>query len=636
MNSQRQIPEWQQAIIDKCYHPTGEWEEFPESEYETSIPARFEKIAARYPDRLAVVDDQQSLTYAELNAAANRLAHGLLARLGPGSEPVVHLFAHTIDAVVALLGIVKAGKFYTPLDARSPADYLHQILGQLESRLVLTDEANRSLAEAMADGLAAVCTSAAVAGEADHNPAVAVAPDDYLYVVFTSGSTGTPKGVIENQRNALRFAASYVNTHHICPEDRGVLSQFLSFSGSKQTLFGTLLSGSCLIFYDMQRHGVSALPTWVYLHSITILTIAPAIFRLLVESDQNQAEFASVRLVRVGADRILPVDLAVFCRLMPNTAILRTSLGASEAKTSSEIFYDKAWAGKTEKVSMGWPMLGIEMLILDDAGDPVEPGETGEIIVHSRFVSPGYWKDPALTAQKFHADPVANGFFYYHSGDLGYIGKDGQIYFLGRKDFQVKIRGQRVELGEIEQALWSVKGVTGAVAGIRGDSPDSAQLIAWIECQGDTPAPTASYLRRWLAERLPPHMIPQRFVFLDRFPLNLNDKIDRLSLPMPTSQRPWLDSLYLPPQTPLEIEVAQVWSEVLEIDEIGIHDPFLDLGGHSLQAMRIAARVQDEFGVEIPLAELFAAATVAEMAVVVTAALVGDSATNLSEVHFNV
>jgi len=618
MDVKRKIPEWQQAIIDKCYHPTGVWEEFPESEYETSIPACFEKIVARYPDRLAVVDDQRSLTYAELNRAANRLAHGLLDKLGPGPEPIGHLFSHGVEAIVALLGVLKAGKFYAPLDTRSPADYLRRIQEWLECRLTLTDDKNYNLAQTVADGRVEFWTPAQITSSADHNPGIPIRADDYLYVVFTSGSTGAPKGVIENQRNALRYAALYINKHHICPDDCAFHSQNLSFSGSKQHLFGTLLSGSRLALYDGSSQAMADLPAWIHNQQVTSLTLAPGIFRALVALNPNPLYFHSVRLLRMIGDRVLPKDLVAFCRLMPDTTIFRVAWGASEAKIASEIFYDKIWAARTEEVSLGWPLADGEMLVVDETGRPVVQGETGEIVIHSRFISPGYWKEPTLTAQKFRPDPQAKGIFYYHSGDLGRTGTDGRVYFMGRADSQVKIRGQRVELDEIERMLWAAEGVRSAIAEVRGDTPESGQLIAWIECQSDHPAPTVSQLHRWLIERLPPQMIPHRFVFLERFPLNRNGKVDRSALPLPHRQRPRLETTFHPPRTPLEVEVALVWSEVLGMDEIGIHDLFVELGGNSLQAMRIAARLQDEFGVEIPLTELFTAGTVAEMALMVT------------------
>lgn len=587
------------------------------SEYASSVPARFEQIVARFPNHPAVTDSQESLTYAELNRAANRIAHGLLNRLGPRPEPIGHLFAHRAEAIVALLGILKAGKYYVPLDMRYPANYLGQILGRLECRLMLLDDTNLDLARRAAEERVTLCTPAEIADRADHTPRTHISPDDYLYVVFTSGSTGAPKGVIENQRNVLRFSAHYINSQHICPDDCAFHAQPLSFSGSKQHLFGTLLSGSRLIVYDGQPHAMALLPGWVRRFQVTSLTIAPGVFRSLVESNPDPADFASVRLLRMVGDRVLPADLAAFCRLMKDTAVFRAAWGASEAKITSEIFYDKYWAARTTEVSLGWPLPDGEMLIVDGLGRSVAQGKTGEIVIHSRFVSPGYWKEPALTAQRFRPDPQAEGYFYYYSGDLGRIDADGQVYFMGRADSQVKIRGQRVELDEIERVLWAAEGVRSAVVAVQGNSPESAQLIAWIECQSDGPTPTVSQLRRCLAESLPPHMIPHRFVFLERFPLNRNEKVDRSALPLPNRQRPPLENTFHPPQTPLEAEIVATWCEVLEIDEIGIHDIFLDLGGNSLQAMRIAARVQEEFSVEIPLAELFAAATVAEMALVV-------------------
>ncbi len=617
MNGQRNIPEWQQAVIDKCYHPTGVWEEFLESEYETSIPARFEKIVERFPERLAVVDEQRSLTYAELNAAANRVAHGLLARLGPDPEPVVHLFEQNVDAVIALLGIMKAGKFYVPLDTRSPADYLRGTLSLLESRLLLADETARRQAENVADGLTVISTLAEVSGDADNNPGVTVGPDDYLYVIFTSGSTGVPKGVIENHRNALRYSALYINYCHVCLQDRNLLTLRLSFSGSVNSFYGSLLSGSTQYIYDIYRLGIANLPAWIAQHSLTIITFTPPVFRLLAEVAQDASAFASVRLLRSGADRILPTDLAAYRRLLPDTALFRSGLGASEAKGITEVMHDKESAGAIQEISVGWPVHDVDILIVDEEGNWLAPGKTGEIVVHSRFISPGYWKTPELTRQKFRPDPDAPGFVYYSTGDLGRIEADGSLSFLGRIDFQVKIQGQRVELGEIENALLSLDGVRETVVALRGDTVTEQRLLAWLVWNDPARRLTSSQLRHHLAKQLPAHMIPSRFISMTRFPLNANGKIDRQNLPVPDPSRAVLDVAFIPPTTPFEQTIAAIWRDILGLDAIGIHDPFLDLGGNSLQAMRIAARVQEEFGVEIPLAELFAASTVAEMALLI-------------------
>ncbi len=625
MNSQRQIPEWQQAIIDKCYHPTGVWEKFPESEYETSVPARFEKIVARFPDRLAIVDDQQSLTYAELNAAANRVAHGLLERLGTDPEPVAHLFEHSAEAVIALLGVIKAGKFYVPLDIRWPVERLRQAYTVLDGKLLLTDAPNQALAISVTDSPVAVVTIAQWDGCSTADPLILIGPDTYFYIVFTSGSTDAPKGVIDVHRNVLRYAGLFINSPHICPEDRIPLFPRLSFSGSKRPMWGTLLSGSSLFIYDIYRKGIAGLPEWINQHKLTIFDSTPSVFRTLPEFMCDSGLFSTVRLINLGGDAVLPEDIRIYRELFPDTTILRNGLGATEAKSSAELLCDKATLEKGEIPSVGWPFSDIEFLIVDEEGQPLPPGNPGQMVVHTRFVSPGYWRDPALTLQKFRPDPERPGLVYYFTGDLGRIEEDGQIYHLGRVDSQAKVRGQLVDFGEIERALLAVDGITEAVVGLYGNEPQDQHLFAWFVYKGVEPRPTTSFLRQKLTEQLPSQSIPSRFYLTDRLPLNSNGKIDRTAIPAPGTKRPHLDNEYSAPRTPLEEIVVAIWTDILGLDKIGIHDPFLDLGGHSLQAMRIAARVQDEFGVEIPLAELFAAATVAEMAVVVTAMLLENS-----------
>ena len=595
---------------------------------ETSIPARFEKIVARFSDRIAVVDGEQRLTYAQLNAAANRVAHGLLERLGTDSEPIAHLYEHSAEAVIALLGIIKAGKFYVPLDIRWPVERLHQAYAVLDCRLLLTDAPNQSLAISVTGNPAAVATLAQWDGCSAKNPVVLIGPDTYFYIIFTSGSTDAPKGVIDVHRNVLRYAGLYINSPHICPADRSPLLPRLSFSGSKMPMWGTLLSGSSLFIYDIYRKGIAGLPTWVGQHKLTVFDSAPSVFRALPEFVGDSNLFSTVRLIALGGDAILPEDIRIYRKLFPDTTILRNGLGATEAKGSAKLFCDKATLEKGEIPSVGWPSADIELLIVDEEGRLLPSGKIGEMVIHSRFVSPGYWKGPTLTANKFRPDHHTEGLFYYYSGDLGRIDEDGQVYHLGRKDSQVKIQGQRVELGEIERALLSLDNVSEAVVALRGDTVAKERLLAWLVWADPAQGLSSSQLRRHLAERLPAYMIPSQFISMAQFPLNTNGKIDRKNLPVPAPSRSVLDIAFAPPLTPFERIIVAIWADILSLDAIGIHDPFLDLGGNSLQAMRIAARVAEEFGVEIPLAELFAASTVAEMALAITAALASELGIN--------
>ncbi len=625
VNTQRQVPAWQQAIIDKCHHPRGGWEAFPESSYGDSIPIRFEAVAARFAERDAVVDWERSFTYSELNRLANRTAHGLIHLLGSSAQPVIHFFEPSAYGVAAILGIAKSGKFYTALNTRSPLDYQRQTVMALRSKLILTDADNQRRAEEIAGNQARVLLLDAFAEEADSNPQTEITPESNLYVIFTSSSTGTPKGVIEKHRNAIRFAAEYINVYHVSPDDRNLMTQRLGFGSGQATLFASLLSGSTLLLYNVHHQGILGLPGWIEDRNPTIVDFPPVLFRTLAEVCNNPQSFKSIRLLRFVGDRTLPVNLDAFHRLLPDSSLLRTGMGSSEAMLCTDILYDKPTLEDMEEVCTGWPIREAAIYIVDESGNRLPPGSIGEIIVCSPYLSPGYWEQPELTRQKFRPDPSNPGYFLYSTGDLGCIGSDGGLYHKGRIDSRVKFQGNQIELHAIERALLRLEGVTAAIVDLWPVSPVSQQLCAWYTMHEGSPMQHGYQLRQALAERLPSYMIPERFIYLDGFPVNPNGKIDRRSLPAPDMARPPLAIPYTAAQTPVELIIVAIWRDILGLDEIGTHDPFLELGGNSLQAMRIAARVQEEFGVEIPLAELFAAATVAEMALAVVAELASEA-----------
>ncbi len=618
MNRNAPLSTRQEAIVEKCFHPTGAWEELPESEYESSVPARFESIVARYPDRLALVDDQVSLTYMELNVAANQVAHGLLEQLGEGNEPVIHLFEQSVEAIIAVLGILKAGKFYVPLNNGSPPKYLRRIIETMDSTLLLTDSPNLDLAIATADHQIDVRTLSDISVDVSANPNIPIQPDDYLYVVFTSGSTGAPKGVIDIHRNVLRFAADFSRRFHIGFEDRCLKIFRLSFSGSLSTLYGTLLFGSSAFLYDIHRQGIEHLPGWISQHRLTILAFTPPAFRLFAEASAERPDFSSVRLLRLGGDSALPTDLTTAWRLFPATAVVWTGYGASEAKGIADMLYDKRSGTGIQEMATGWPFKGLEVLLVDDEGNRLPTGAVGEIVVRSRYNSPGYWKQPELTRTKFRPDPTAKGITLYQTGDLGRIDDDGLLYHMGRVDSQVKIGGQRVELGEIEHTLLDMDEVDEAVVLVRGGSIPQQRLLAWLVWKDPNQPLTVSELRRRLAERLPAYMIPAAYIPMKRFPLNANGKIDRRSLPAPDHQRPALDSAYAPPQTPFELELAQIWREILGFQEIGVDDNFFELGGDSIRAMQMLSRVQQRINATLHIQAIFDAPTIAKMAIYLT------------------
>jgi len=629
MNIQRPVPVWQQAIIDKCHHPAGGWEPFPDGEVEQSIGQRFEKMVDRYPDRLAIQWDKIALSYGELNALVNRIARAILACPGLSASPVALLLGESIEAYAAVLGILKLGRAYVILDPSFPQENLAYFLQDSTADLVITDSAHLSLLSQLGSNGKVVLRLDQIEAEMPtDNPHIPVAPEQVAALLYTSGSTGRPKGVYTNHRNLLQLVQRVSNSLHISPEDRrGNVRAF----GSNMAVIDVLLSvltGSASILYQIEQGGTHRLLRWLSEGRITVAFFAMPVYRQIIDSLTGGSAWPlqHLRVFVIGGETITRSDVEAYKAYFPAETILALGYGVTELPGATYYFASQQTDMNGPPMPSGYPLEGVEIAILDESGQQLAAEQPGEIALYSDYLALGYWGKPAQTQERFLTDPV-NSRRYYMTGDLGKLNADGCLIHLGRKDFQVKIRGFRVEIAEVEHALFELDEVRSAAVVAHPDSAGSHRLVAYIVPSAPQP-PFASLLHQKLAARLPDYMVPGTFVFLDALPLLPSGKVNRLSLTPPEGQRPNLAVVFTPAGTPFEKAISTIWADILGLDEIGIHDPFLELGGNSLQAMRIAARLQDEFGVEIPLAELFAASTVAEMALTATSRLAASAGLN--------
>jgi amino acid adenylation domain-containing protein len=630
MNDLRPLPAWQQAIIAKCHHPSGEWIEFPLSALDRSLVTRFEEMVARNPDRLALKTDDQEFTYAELNAAVNQVAHAIL-RVAPKPPPCMALLVeHGAAAVIAILAVLKAGSAYLPLDPAFPLARNRAILREAQPDLLLTNSRNWALAGSLSVGRHQLLNmDDAASNPLCDNPGLPIGPDALCHILYTSGSTGHPRGVIHNHRNQLHCILQNSNRLHICAQDRLPLFGSYSTVAGAYSIFCALLNGAALFPYAIQEKGVTGLALWLADNAITFCDLVPTAFRQIVDTLAADQRLPQLRLLYLGGERVDPEDIASYKRCLAPTAILATGLAATE--TCSEVclmLIDKETELTERVVPVGYAMPGMTVCLVDEARQPTGPNRIGEIAVKSPYLALGYWQRPDLTSTRFLPATDDSQQRVYLTGDLGLLRADGAILHKGRNDFQLKIRGNRVDIGEIEAALLTLDWVKqAAVAGVSRQSGDDA-LVAYLVLHDGLPQqnlPTVSQLRKALTGHLPAYMIPAQYVFMSELPLTVTGKIDRTALPAAPATRPGLDTAYLAPRTPIETTVAALWGATLEMTQVGIDDSFLELGGSSLQAMRIVARVNEEFGINCTLAELFAAstgtATVAEMALVIVAKL---------------
>jgi amino acid adenylation domain-containing protein len=607
----------QQEIRAKCYHPLGIFEEFPKEDVETSIPKRFEKIVSIYSDRLALGDKNHTLTYDQLNKAANRLAHTILAERGDRPEPIALLFSEDVEAIVAILGVLKARKFYVPLDPNSPLARNAFIIRDCKTEVLLTDRVDLQLARQLGTNqkLSLIDTDRFDKGPADYNPPNSLSPDFSACILYTSGSTGEPKGVIQNHRNLLHWTKVHTNNLHICSNDRLTLLQRYTVASCLHNLFGSLLNGASLHPFD-PRLGGTELARWLIGEEITLYHSVVMVLRQIFDALHGMEEFPDLRVIRLSGMAITAGDVERYQRHFSSKCILVHVMGSTEAGTVPHFFGDQASKFNGSEVPVGYAEEDAEIALVDENGGDVGIGKIGEIAIKSCYLAEGYWRHPDLTKAKFLPDPNGQNRRTYLTGDMGRIGPDGCLFHLGRKDFQVNIRGFRVETGEVEKTLLNHKAIREVVVKAEVDKFGDSRLVAYF-VPTRKPGPRISELQRTLKQKLPHYMIPSVFVQVDSFPLLPSGKINRKALVCPSDLRPDLESPYLAPRFATEGKLAEIWADVLGLDRVGIHDDFFELGGHSLVATRVLVEVEKVFGKQFPPTTLYWARTIEQLASIV-------------------
>nr|UXE44293.1 linear gramicidin synthase subunit D [uncultured bacterium] len=564
----------------------------------------FERQVERTPEAVALEFEEQSLTYRQLNARANQLAH-YLRRQGVGPETLVGLcIERSIELVAALLGILKAGGAYLPLDPAYPPERLAFMLSDSGTRLLLTQSAlEAALPRHAAQVLCLDPQQPSVAAESEANPKSPVAPQNLAYVIYTSGSTGRPKGTQLPHRGLCNVVAAQQRALGIERGSRVLQFASLSFDASVFEVVMALGSGSTLCL------GTSAQ-----------LLPGPELVRFLKEKAVTTVTLPPSALTATAVEALPALKtITVAGEACPAELVARWGKGRRffnlYGPTETTI-----WASSSEcRVGGGKPLIGrpianTQLYLLDRNYEPVPVGVVGELYIGGVGVARGYLKQPALTAEKFVPDPFGEeeGGRLYRSGDLARYQADGQIEFLGRVDQQVKVRGFRIELGEVESALRELAGVQEAVVVAREEPLGEKRLVAYLVPSNG--AMNTSELRAHLKETLPEYMVPSAFVMLQALPLSPNGKVDRKALPAPEGMRAELGSVYEAPRNETEEALAAIWSQLLRIERVGIHDNFFDLGGHSLLVTQLISRVRDRFGVEIPVHGVFDARTLESMA----------------------
>jgi amino acid adenylation domain-containing protein len=577
----------------------------------------FERQAEKSPGATALSFEGTHLTYAELNARANRLAHHLQS-LGVGPEVLVGLcIDRSLEMIVGLLAILKAGGAYLPLDPDTPSERLAFIVEDSQVQIVLT---RKSIAHALPRTGALLIPldtdEPLLCAASSANPSSGVNAGNLAYVIYTSGSTGKPKGVLITHANVARLMTSTHHWYGFNASDVWPFFHSFAFDVSVWELWGALLHGGRLVM----------LPYWVtrspddFLQllareGVTVLNQTPSAFRQLMQAEERCARppTLQLRLVIFAGEQLDPQSLAPWARRHGVASPQLVNMyGITE--TTVHAMYRPLSAADIEGTDsmIGQPIPDLRIYILDKHQEPVPVGVAGEIHVGGPGVGRGYLNRPELSAARFIADPHLPGERLYRSGDLARHLPNGDIEYLGRIDKQVKIRGFRIEPGEIEAVLAQHPGVIEAVVTVQDEPGGDKRLVAYTVSEPPH-APSSTDLRHYLCDKLPAYMVPSAFVALDRMPLNHNGKIDYRALPLPETTRQADAKLFIPPRNAIEQRLVQAWEKVLGVQPIGIGDNFFDLGGHSLLAVSLMVEIQREFGKTLAIAALFQHPTIQQL-----------------------
>jgi len=574
---------------------------FRKVEIEQSIPDRFESQVKMHSNRPAVSDCGRVFTYGRLNEESNKIAHMILEARGDGEEPVAFLLDQGAAPIIAILGILKAGKIYVALDPFLPRSELDRVIADCQPALIVTNNRHESLAADLSpNGAHRLNMESVSANTCKDNPTVVLGATRLAYIFYTSGSTGAPKGVVDCHRNVLHNVMRYTNSLGIVASDRLSLVQSCNFSGTVSSLFSALLNGATVCPFDLHSNGIGHLVDWVDREQITVFHSVPIIFEQLLAKKQR---FESLRIIRLEGDQTHRRHVDMFQKYFKNSCILVNGLGTTETGIIRQYFMDGDSQLRGDVVPVGYAVDDMQICLLDDQGSQVEPGSVGEICVESRYLANGYWGREDISSRAFRPNSTIADSRIYATGDTGRLLPDDCLEYLGRKDLRIKLRGQTIEVAQVENALHDLASVSQATVVAHDDGDGYQRLVAYIVAATD-PVPTIGALRRDLARSLPTIMLPARYIFLDKLPVDRHHKVKRRLLPHPNRERPPLDNSYVAPGTPQQQQIADCFGEILWIDNVGLNDDFLELGGDSLMATELLLLIHEKLDIYFPI-ELF-------------------------------
>jgi amino acid adenylation domain-containing protein len=592
--------------------PTNFFTFFKKDAIYQSISQRFEDQVALFPNNIALKIQNQELTYIQLNSLANCIAKTILLKTTITSEAISLLLDdNNISIIISIIAVLKACKIYVPLNPTYPKIRLAYILQDTKTKLLITDTKNLTLAKQLAnqeikiiniDEINMHFNSSNLGNSADHNTSA--------YILYTSGSTGKPKGILQTHRNILHFIMNYTNGLHICSTDRLSLVSSCSFSASVMDIFAAFLNGATLFPFNLKEITLIELSKLLISQKISVFHAVPTIFRHIFGSLDKDVLFITLRIIDLGGEPVRQSDIELFKKHCNPDCLLVNGYGCTELNVVRQFFINYNSQIKNSLVPVGYPVEDTEVMLLNEKDEKLGINQIGEIIIVSDYLTPGYWNNEEMNKSAFNHLTNNTQKRYFRTGDLGLFLKNNCLIHLGRKDFQIKIRGYRIEPTEIELALLKLPIIKEAVVVGRENVEEEKYLIAYIVITIEKP-PTVTFFHKYLQEKLPSYMLPSVFVVVSSLPLTATGKVDRLKLPDPNNERPYLENSYIQPTGSDEIILSDIISQVIKFKKVGIHDNFFELGVNSLIATQIVSRIKDIFQIDISLIDLFNSPTIA-------------------------
>lgn len=576
----------------------------------------FSETAFRFPTRTAIEHNGSQVTYEELEARTNRLANSLLAAGATKGSLVGLMFEDRAEYIAAIIATLKAGCVFVPLDPETPQIRLEAMIDEVEPRWGLAGAASQEKLEHF-ENLRVISE---VSLSKDTNPpSIELDPDDLCYIYFTSGSTGRPKGVAGRVKGIDHFIRWEIETFSIDEQVRGSQLVAPTFDAFLRDMFVPLCAGGTVCVPPGQETSVDSekLVEWIDRERIGLIHCVPSLFRVILAGDLHADRFQSLKHVLLSGEPLLPSDVRRWTSVFGERVQLVNLYGPTETTMTKFFYLVKAADSDKRAIPIGKPMPGARAIIVDQKGKPCAPGSVGEIYIRTPYRTHGYYRRPEITREVFIPNPFTGdeNDLVYKTGDLGRTLSDGEFEFLGRRDGQVKVRGVRIELSEIEELLRSHSAIRDVAVVSHQEQDGGNSLCAYVVLKEAT---DLGALRTYLATTLPSYMLPSYFVELETLPRTLSGKVDRRALPKPEQARSEHSMPYVEPSTPVEKALAEIWCRVLKLKRVGVHDNFFVLGGHSLLATQLLSRIRGTFDVELHLRSLFDRPTIAQQAQAIT------------------